>query len=296
MTLASAEKQGNILVALEHMNLELRSGGSGANTMAGIANLGGTSFYTGKVARDTNGEFYRQDMVKGGIHFDINPAERSDGPTGTCVVLTTPDAERTMYTHLGVSVTLQPEDIVEEKIKDSKFIYLEGYLWDAEGPRAAVKHAANLAKKHGVKTSFTMSDGFLVERYKEDFRSFLKESVDLVFCNADEARQFLGLDSLTDCAKILGEMCELVFVTHGKDGALAVEKGNITEVPGFKVDAIDTNGAGDAFAAGALVGLSRNASMEKSARLGNFLASKVVQIHGPRLEKKFETEANGILT
>lgn len=295
MTLVDAEKQGAILNALQHHSLELRSGGSAANTMMGISRLGGSGFYSGKTSRDTNGEFYRQDLIHGGIHFDVHPATEKEGPTGTCIVLTTPDAERTMYTNLGVSIELDAPDIDADRLKKCKFTYLEGYLWDPPRPKQACIRTFEEAKKLGVKVAFSFSDPFLIDRHREDFFNVTREYIDVVFCNSDEVRKFAEMENLEDAARYIGNIVELAFITNGAHGALVVQNGKITEVPGFQVKVKDTNGAGDAFAAGVLYGLTHDADPASSARLGNYIASEVVQIQGARLEESLKHKVAEIL-
>ncbi|NEO91776.1 MAG: adenosine kinase [Moorea sp. SIO3G5] len=285
MTLMDAQKQAMILQNLEHVSLELSSGGSAANTMIAIAQSGGKGFYSGKVSRDTNGEFYRQDLLKAGIQFDVHPAELSSGPTGTCVVLTTPDAERTMCTHLGVSTTLAPTDIDVERLSQCKYSYVEGYLWTGDDTRKACIEAMEQSKLKGVKSAFTFSDFFLVENFADDFRQLMTDYCDVVFCNAAEARHFCGLESLSDCAGKISELVDTAFITDGPNGCLVVENKTIFQVPGFPAKAVDTVGAGDAFAGGVLFGLTNGLTTKQAARWGNYFASKVVQTHGPRLEK-----------
>lgn len=285
MTLMDAEKQGGILHDLEHTSLQLRSGGSAANTMIALAQSGGSGFYSGKVAKDTNGEFYRQDLLAAGIEFDVHPAPELSGPTGTCVVLTTPDAERTMCTHLGVSTTLAATDIDLDRLSRAKYSYIEGYLWDAVDPRQASIETMEHSKRKGVKVAFTFSDAFLVDRFADDFRQVITNYCDVLFCNADEMRRFFEVESLEKCAQNLGELVNLAFITDSANGCLVVENKQITKVAGFPVQAIDTVGAGDAFAGGVLFGLTNNLSPQQAGRWGNYLASRVVEVHGPRLEE-----------
>lgn len=294
MTLVEEPFQATLLQALEGTSLELKSGGSAANTMIGLARCGGTGFYTGKVARDLNGEFYRLDLLKAGIHFDIHP-ESGDGATGTCVVLTTPDAERTMYTHLGVSTRLTESDLDSARIGASRFAYVEGYLWDAEGPRKACTRALEEARRLGTITAFTFSDPFLVNRYREDFHGLARDLCDVVFMNGEEAKAFTEIPDLHRSLEYLSNLRATFFVTAGKEGAYVIEEGIIVQVPGFPVHAIDTNGAGDNFAAGVLFGLARHHTAHEAARLGNYVASEIVQVKGARLEKDIGEKALQIL-
>jgi sugar/nucleoside kinase (ribokinase family) len=283
MTLVDAEKQGRLLRHLEQHQLELSSGGSAANTIIAVSQSGGTGFYTGKVSRDSHGEFYRQDLLASGIHFDVHPAEVNHGPTGTCLVLTTPDAERTMCTNLGVSGDLGPEDIDIERLGRCKISYVEGYLWGAERPRQACLKAMAGSRHADVRVALSFSDFFLVDRYEADFRFLVEEYCDIVFCNAEEARRFSNVPDLEACAADLGSLVELALITNGPQGCLVVERGRVTHVPGFSARAIDSVGAGDAFAGGTLYGICHGLPPHRAARWGNYLASQVVQIHRARL-------------
>ena len=284
MTLMDAQTQGNILHDLEHTSLQMRSGGSAANSMIAIAQSGGTGIFVAKVASDPNGELYRQDMLESKIEFNVLPASMVNGPTGTCVVLTTPDAERTMCTNLGVSVNLSASDIDVEQIRRCKYSYLEGYLWSAPDAKQACIQAMEESKREKVGVCFTFSDQFLVDMFADDFRQLVSNYCDVLFCNADEARSFCGIESLAECATKIGELVETAFITNNKEGCLVVNNKQMISVPGFPVKAIDTVGAGDAFAGGVLFGITHGFSLTQAARWGNYLASEVVKIQGPRLE------------
>ncbi|NEP59198.1 MAG: adenosine kinase [Symploca sp. SIO2G7] len=295
MTLVDAQKQGQLLHKLEHHSLELSSGGSAANTMIALAQSGGNGFYSGKVAKDTNGEFYRQDLLEAGIQFDVHPAPESGTPTGTCLVLTTPDAERTMCTHLGVSTALAPTDIDVERLSRCKYSYIEGYLWDAPDPKQACVETMEQSKRNGVKVAFTFSDSFLVNRFTDDFHKLVSDYCDVLFCNADEVRHFCGLESLEESASKISKLVDLAFVTDGAAGCLVVENQQITKVPGFPVKALDTVGAGDAFAGGVLFGLTNGLNNQQAARWGNYLASCVVQVQGARLAQSMAGQIQEII-
>ena len=297
MTLIEGDRQGDILYDLQDHTMELRSGGSAANTIYNVALSGGTAAYIGKVADDANGEFYRRDLQKAGIHFEVKPEPEKQGPSGTCVVLTTPDSQRTMCTHLGVSTNLGPTDIDEELVKNSKIVYVEGYLWAGESTQKASIAAMELAKKHGATVAFTFSDPFLVNGFKDDFRKLVKDYCDVVFCNADEAQHFTGWQDMEAAVKEIASLCELAFVTSGKEGAFVCEhKGeDVHREPGFPVKAVDSNGAGDAFAGGALFALSQGMDNAKAARWGNYMGSQIVQIHGARLQNSYRDHISNIL-
>jgi sugar/nucleoside kinase (ribokinase family) len=295
MSLMDSENQAKVLGKLDHQNLQLASGGSAANTMVAIAQSGGTGVYCGKVAHDTNGEFYRQDMEESGIKFPVALAPETSLPTGTCVVLTTPDAERTMCTHLGVSTTLAKSDLNLDLLAQAKCSYIEGYLWDAEGPRAACVEAFEQSKKLGVRAAFTFSDAFLIDRFADDFRNVVSEYCDIIFCNSDEAKQFFGSDSIDDCTTKMAAICELAFITDGSNGCFVVENGVVSNVAGFPVKAIDTNGAGDAFAGGALFGLTNGMTSAQAAKWGNYFASRVVENIGPRIDGSMKEHVASVI-
>lgn len=297
MTLVEGERQGDILYDLQDKTMELRSGGSACNTMYNIALAGGTGVYTGKVANDANGEFYRRDLAKAGIGFEVEPVPESTGPTGTCVVLTTPDSQRTMCTHLGVSTRLQKSDIDTGVLKDSKILYVEGYLWAGPDTQKASIEAFEQAKKHDVTVAFTFSDPFLVNNFRDDFKRIVKDYCDIVFCNADEAQHFTGWDDMDAVVKEIATLCELVFVTSSEKGAYVCEHkgGDVHLEPGFPVKAVDTNGAGDAFAGGVLYALTHGYDTAKAARWGNYMGSQIVQIHGARLQNSYKEHVANIL-
>lgn len=295
MALMDTETQANVLVGLEGHPLQLASGGSAANTMVAISQSGGSGVYCGKVAHDTNGEFYKKDMEASGILFPVPPASEADLPTGTCVVLTTPDAERTMCTHLGVSTSLNKNDLDLELLAQSQCSYIEGYLWDADEPRAACVEALEQSKKLGVRAAFTFSDAFLLGRFADDFRNIVNEYCDIVFCNADEAKQFFGSESIDHCTAEMAKICDLAFITEGAVGCHVVEQGNVSIVEGFPVNAIDTNGAGDAFAGATLYGITNGMTSGQAAKWGNYFASRVVEQIGPRIDEDLKSHVKSIV-
>ncbi len=295
MALMSTGQQGDVLDRINHPSLSFASGGSAANTMVSIVQSGGTGVYSGKVANDANGQFYIKGMQDEGLEFYIPPAENAEELTGSCVVLTTPDAERTMCTHLGISTALHKEDLDFDLLEQSKCSYMEGYLWDAEEPRKACVATFEESKKLGIRTAFSFSDPFLIDRFGDQFKGLVNDYCDIVFCNADEARMFLGVDSIEACAEKMGQICELVFITDGGSGCYVIEKGGIAKVEGFPVKAIDTVGAGDSFAGGVLYGLTNGFDTLKAARWGNYFAAQVVSRIGPRLTESLESKKTEVL-
>ena len=296
MTLMDSAQQAKVLTLLEHQNLELASGGSAANTMVAIAQSGGNGLYCGKVAHDPHGEFYRQDMEKSGIQYPTPLAPEASHPTGTCVVLTTPDAERTMCTHLGISTSLDLPDLPLDRVADAKYLYVEGYLWDAPQPKQACRAAMQKAREQETKVAFTFSDPFVVERYRDEFKEMIPQYCDVLFCNADEAKSFCETDSLDRCAEMLAPLSGLTFITDGPNGCRVVSANGVEQVDGFPVNALDTVGAGDAFAGGVLYGLSHEMQPTEAARWGHYIASRVVQIVGPRLSESLQENLKEVLS
>jgi sugar/nucleoside kinase (ribokinase family) len=295
MALMDAETQSGVLQHLEGHSLKLASGGSAANTMVAVAQSGGNGVYFGKVANDTHGHFYKRDMEAAGIAFPVPAADEADLPTGTSVILTTPDAERTMCTHLGISTTLHKSDIDIDILAQSRISYIEGYLWDAEHPREACIESFEQSQRLGVRTAFTFSDGFLIDRFADDFRKIIADYADIVFCNQDEAHHFFQTDDLNECISKLGQACDLAFITCSEHGCHVIENGASKHVHGFPVKAIDTVGAGDAFAGGVLFGLTHGMSPTESARWGNYFASRVVEHLGPRLESSMQEHLQSVI-
>lgn len=295
MALMSTEQQGDVLTTIHDPSLTFASGGSAANTMVAVTQSGGTGVYAGKVSDDANGQFYKKDMEAAGIPFYVPMATTGHEMTGSCVVLTTPDAERTMCTHLGISTTLKKSEIDFDLLAQSKISYIEGYLWDAEDPREASIATFQECKKLGVPAAFSFSDPFLVDRYGDQFKDIARDYCDIIFCNAQEAKMFLGVDDIEACAEKMGAICDLVFITDGGNGCYVIEKGNIKQIGGFNVKAVDTVGAGDSFAGGVLYGITNGLSNEQSAKWGNFFASQVVSKFGPRLDESQESRKAEIL-
>jgi sugar/nucleoside kinase (ribokinase family) len=285
MTLVEGDLRTRILDRVESSSKGKRCGGSAANSLIAIAQSGGFGVFVGKVADDALGVEFAEDMRGSGIHYDVPPASGGSIPTGTSIILTTPDAERTMCTNLGISVFLAPEDVPENLLAQSEFLYIEGYLWSGDATREAAWHAMKLARKHGVKIAFTFSDSFLVHAFRDSFKELLGTWVDVVFCNADEARALCGESDLSACGAMLSKQVSVALITDGSEGAWVLEEGKFTHVPGFPVKALDTVGAGDAFAGGVLYGMAHGFSAKQSARWGNYLASQVVQVQGPRLDQ-----------
>ena len=296
MTLNDATQQSRILQAIQHNSLELCSGGSAANTMWAAMLSGAKTSYSGCLSSDPNGEFYANEFKEHGIHL-ATPilSDTKAGPTGTCIVLTTPDAQRTMSTYLGVSVNLKSNDIDLDLLRQSSYVYCEGYLWTGETTRNTCLHSMQEAKKAGIPVAFTYSDPFVVESYRDDFLRITEEYCDIIFCNAQEAQSLTQTQSTKEAMLHFKKKGLLVFITDSKDGCHVCEKGDVQNQAAFPVQAIDTNGAGDAFAGGVLAALAKNYPPLQAARWGNYLGSQIVCLHGARLNKNYATSLANIL-
>ncbi|GIX42702.1 MAG: adenosine kinase [Leptospiraceae bacterium] len=298
MTLASSKEQAFLINLIEnkHLKIQMTSGGSAANTMITVTKAGGKAFYTGKIASDPYGEFYRINLLEAGVDFDVHPLSEDHGSTATCVVLVTPDAERTMSTHLGVSILLTENDIQESIIQKSKIVYIEGYLWLNEQTRNAALKTIEIARKNQIPVSFTFSDGFVVEQFRNDFYNHLiKNDFSIVFMNLDEAKFFTQKENENDIINELKKFSNLLFVTASEKGCYVIQNKESILVSGYPVKPLDTTGAGDTFAGGVIFGLSHGYDVIKSAKIGNFLASEVVQIQGARLQKDYSDKIQNII-
>lgn len=284
MTLVDEDTQIKVLKALEGVEITRCAGGSAANTIMGIADFGGKAAYAGKVGFDEIGEFFLKDMRTMGVSIDVPPG---DGQSGTCVVLITPDAQRTMLTHLGVSATIGPEDISENEIKQAKYIYVEGYLFAGTVTKSAALKAIAIAKDHGVKVAFTVSDPFLIHHYRNEFWELIQSQVDLLFCNLEEAKALTTFDDPIECAREIHKHAENVAMTLGANGSILMHQNEVIPIEGVPVNAIDTTGAGDMYAAGILYGITTGLSWKQSGHLASHAAARIVGQLGARLQKRF---------
>ena len=294
MTLSSIENQKKILKELNDLSVKISSGGSAANTAHGLSVLGGKAYYLGRVANDKYGKYYTEDMQSCGVEFSGIGNELSD--TGTCVVLVTPDGERTMLTHLGASSSLHHGDINEKIIEDSTMVYIEGYLWTGEETRKAAEKLAQIAKINNIPIAFTLSDAFVVNNFKKQLTNFILKDVDILFCNDIEAKAMIETEDVQEAFNGLKEMSQTIFVTRGERGSWASSptEEKVT-VNVFPTKVVDTTGAGDLFAAGALYGIIRNYSLKESAILGSHCASEVVSHMGGRMPVSSDADAEKII-
>jgi sugar/nucleoside kinase (ribokinase family) len=259
------------------------SGGSAANTAAGVASLGGHAAYIGKVAIDAFGEVFTHDIRSQGVHFETRPL--FDGaPTARCMILITPDSERTMNTYLGACHHLTVDDIDEATVAAARYTYLEGFLWDPPAAKEAFRKAAKIAHAHGRQASITLSDSFCVDRFRAEFLDLMRTgTVDLVFANKEEAKALYETHDLNTAVECLKRDCKAGVVTLGGDGALAFVGDEMASAPAVAVDElVDMTGAGDQFAAGFLYARARGLSLDEAVRLGCMAGGECVGHIGPR--------------
>src|ERR1700675_2796147 len=273
------------------------SGGSAANTIVGIANLGARAAYVGKVRDDQIGRLYTHDIRAAGVAFET--AAAADGPaTGCSYILVTPDGERTMNTYLGAAQELGPSDIDAAEVAASSFVYLEGYFWDPKNAKDAFVKASTIAHDAGRQVALTLSDAFCVDRYRGEFLDLMRGgTVDLVFANEAELHSLYQTSDFDTALSQWRSDTKLGVATRSEKGCVVASKDGVTAVPAFPVDKIvDTAGAGDLFAAGFLFGLVRAAGYENAGRLGALAAAEVIQHIGarPQVSLKELAKANGL--
>jgi sugar/nucleoside kinase (ribokinase family) len=288
MTLISEDEQRAIIPRVYTAIVNTEAGGSGANTMLGIAQLGGTACYTSRVGRDEHGRMYRDGLARQGVKPNLG---NGSGETGISLILVTPDAQRTMCTFLGESRELRPDDIDVDDLRASRYLYVTGYLWDTDNQKEAVLRAMREAKRSDVKVAFSLSDPFCVERHRNDFHQLLDEHVDVVFSNEQEARGMTGIaDPLAAAAELAKLSGGMAIVTRDREGSVIHDGRETHEIPIFPVQAVDTTGAGDSYAAGVLYGLTQGLALPTAGRIGAYVAAQVVAKLGPRLDA-IEAEA-----
>ena len=257
------------------------SGGSAANTVAGVASLGANAAFIGKVSNDDLGTVFADDMRSLGVDFDIAPADKYP-PTARCIILVTPDAQRTLNTHLGVSVMLEPADVSPDTVAAGKILFCEGYLWDVDSAKQAIRKAMGISADAGRLVSLTLSDSFCIERHHDEFLELVAGPVDILFANRAELTHLYQCD-LDMAIKRVATEVPLAFVTMGADGSRIVSEGDIIEIQAEHLgELLDTTGAGDQYAAGALYGISRGLPLAEAGRLASLAAAEVICHMGPR--------------
>jgi len=292
MSLISHEEQRALVQQLsDQFGLKKRvSGGSAANTLVAASQFGAKTFYACKVADDENGHFYQDNLNSAGVESKLalshEPAcdlEHSEQITGTCTVMVTPDAERTMNTYLGITANFCTDELHFDTLQQAQYLYIEGYLVTSDVSRAAAIKAREQAKAHGVKIAMTFSDPAMVTYFKAGITEMLGDHVDILFCNQEECLTFTSCDNLNDAVQALLQIADKLVITLGKDGAMVATSEEILTIPTNVVKAVDTNGAGDMFAGAFMYGVTQGMSDTQAAQLANAAAAEVVCVFGARL-------------
>lgn len=282
MTLVDENQQHELIAQLDVFEGNKASGGSAANTLIAVSSMGGSSYYSCKVADDDLGHFYLDDLNAAGVDCNMD-GKHKGGITGKCLVMVTPDAERTMHTFLGVSSELSPYEVNEDAIKNSSYCYLEGYLTTSETGKAANITARKLAEKHNVKTALTFSDPFVVEFFRDGFTETIGDGIDLLFCNEAEALSYTQKDSVEEAADVIKTFAKTFAITLGAKGAAIYDGEKIISIDAHPIKAVDSNGAGDLFAGAFMYGLTHGMTFEQAGKLASKASSQIVSQFGPRL-------------
>jgi sugar/nucleoside kinase (ribokinase family) len=271
------------------------SGGSAANTLVGVASLGGTAGFIGRVADDELGAVFGHDIRAAGVEFVAKPAVGGE-PSGRCLIMVTPDAQRTMNTYLGASAQLGPGDVDRDLVTRAQVLYLEGYLWDEPEAKDAYRLAARTAHEAGNRVAFTLSDAFCVDRHRHEFLELVDSEVDVLFANEAEITSLYEVAEFDDALQRVQHHCEIAALTRSERGAVIVARDEVHVVDATRVgDVVDTTGAGDQFAAGFLYGLTHGYDLGTAARLGALAAGEVISHLGARPEISLAELAAGLL-
>ncbi len=283
MSLISEERQKELLQKLGQPS-KRSSGGSAGNTVVGLAQLGGRSFYSCLVADDELGRFFVDDLKAYGVDSTMEH-ERPTGTTGVCFVLTTPDTERTMNTHLGITQNLSAEQLDPQALSDSEYLFIEGYTACNEASKQAAITSYQLAQQKGVKVALTFSDPAVVENFRSNFLDILGERpIDVLFCNEEEAKLMGQTKNWTAAVPLLKKHAQTLVLTRGGQGSVIFTADQEYEIAASETQAVDANGAGDAYAGAFLYGLTQNLGWERTGKLASYFAAQVVSKFGPRLE------------
>jgi len=284
MTLVDEKRQLELMKAIDMKKSKMSGGGSAGNTVVAINQFGGKSFYSCLVARDELGKFFLEDIKRNGVDTNLKYESCPAGHSGRCLVMTTPDAHRTMNTFLGVSSFLSPEQLDEDAIKNSEYIYLEGYLVASPKGLEAMKEARKIAERNKVSIALTFSDSSMVKYFSAQMEQIVGASVDLLFCNEEEAMIYTGTDSVAEAREKLKEVAKRFAITLGANGALIFDGDTFINIEPYKVKAIDTNGAGDMFSGAFMYGITHGHSYAEAGKIASLASSRVVSQFGPRLE------------
>lgn len=295
MTLVDEKRQHHLMNAIDMKRSRMSGGGSAGNTVVAVNQFGGTSFYSCLVANDELGKFFLEDLKRNGVDTNLKHENCPEGITGKCLVMTSPDAERTMNTFLGISSFLSPDHLDEQAIKNSSYLYLEGYLVASPKGLEAMKEAKKIAERNKIHTALTFSDNSMVKYFPKQMEEIVGASVDFLFCNEEEAMTFTGVNSVSEAREKLKQVAKRFAITLGANGALIYDGDTFIQIEPYNVKAIDTNGAGDMFAGAFLYGITHNHSYAEAGKLASLASSRIVSQFGPRLEPRQAKEILGDL-
>ncbi|UJP66612.1 adenosine kinase [Mongoliitalea daihaiensis] len=293
MTLVDEERQNSLMSVINTEQAKKQCGGSAANTVIAVSQFGGKSYYCCKVANDELGHFYLQDLADSGVDNNLQVDKLQDGITGKCLVMVTDDSERTMNTFLGITQNFSVAEVNEAAIKDSKYLFIEGYLVTSPNGKEAMMHAKKIAEEAGTKVALTFSDPAMVKYFKNAFEDVIGPSVDLLFANEEEALLFTGKETLAEAREEMKKAAKHFVITQGKNGAMIFDGDTFIDIEPYKTVAVDSNGAGDMFAGAFMYGITNGHSYASSGKLASMASSRIVSQFGPRLKWH---EAKEILT
>lgn len=286
MTLVDEKRQHHLMKAIDMKRSHMSGGGSAGNTVVAVNQFGGNSFYSCLVAKDELGKFFLEDLKRNGVDTNLTYESCPDGITGKCLVMTSPDAERTMNTFLGVSSFLSPEHLDVNAIKNSSYVYLEGYLVASPKGLDAIKEAKRIAEHNNVHVALTFSDNSMVKYFSQQMQEIVGASVDLLFCNEEEAMTYTGTNSVNEARESLKQVAKHFAITLGANGAMIWDGDTFIQIEPYKVKAIDTNGAGDMFAGSFMYGITHGHSYAEAGKIASLASSRIVSQFGPRMEKQ----------
>ena len=289
MHLVDENRQKEIMSYFKNMSPIYHPGGSAPNTLVACAGLEITGVISGKIGNDKFGEIYKSQVEKYGITSRL---VIGDGPTGSSIILVTPDGERTMNTHLGMCQDFSIADIDESLLAKADIFYFTGYMWDTDSQKSAIKHALSIAKENRLKVIFDVADPFAVQRYRDAFLTLIEEQADVVFANQAELSILFDTKDINVAANSLGRIVNIAAVKLGKEGCLVIENGNLCKITSRPIIAKDSTGAGDMFAAGFIAALSKGYSGKVAGEIGGYLAEEIIQIPGAQFEKSVIKQLN----
>ncbi|MEP4535341.1 MAG: adenosine kinase [Cyclobacteriaceae bacterium] len=283
MTLVEEDRQQALLSVVKNNIKKRQSGGSAANSIISLAQFGGKAFYSCKVANDEDGRFYMSGLAEEKVDSNLQIDSLKEGITGKCLVMVSPDAERTMNTFLGMTSDFSIEELVPVSIKDSDYVFIEGYLVSSDTGRAAMKEAKKIAEQNDVKVSLSFSDPAMVKYFRDGMIEVVGDGVDLLFCNEEEAMLFTATESLIEAREALKKVAKQFVITMGKNGAVIFDGDTFIDIESYAVEAVDTTGAGDMFCGAFLYGITHGHTLASAGKLASKASSEVVASFGPRL-------------